>query len=508
MKKMSESLPITTPPRRRTDLLAHVQHAFSQVVPSPSSSAASPSSVSVHEAAINRNALRKLEPYHHALLESGSQSAKSSPLPHRRLDKLEGVIREKPASPASLAINRHAFDVTGDIHSTDASPAVLRKYASNGGQSTALMERRFVSNHQESPMPYRKSLPQQKHLMFNDSEVPAVPPHHQPMQYYGGRRSTAANLCGCDAASATNTAYPTENGSMTPMMRRRVESDCSCSRKPILHPRAAEVGGHSLNGMNSDFACSPTLARKYASPARSVLGEPGCFSSPIHQRIDKNQLNAFGSPAKSQVHDSVLFPAKDEFTTDVTDTPLQPDQNIVSGWLKFRDNKRVSSPQLLYLYEYLSNAGIAFRWISFTGDPVPAYRFHETPQFDSCRLNEWIYIYPYRLHWCRCSRLLAWLSDRVLWLTTNSMRSTMGCRSDCGRPAVSDAPIRCRRCQKWMKSTISIWIKSISLPLKEADPFCCAATRTAPFSMANNWILESIDCCNVRSIVTAAIEFG
>lgn len=304
--KMSE-LPITTPPRRR-DLLAHVQHAFSSTPPSSESN--------------KKSLTRKLESYHHALLESGSQSAKSSPLPHRRLDKLEGVIRDKPVTPA-LCMMRRPFDASGDASSCESSPALLRKCPSNGSSA---IDRRFINSHQESPMPYRKS---------------AVPTTVQPSNdHYCGRRNTTD--CGCIGVAKT---FQNENGIGTPLMRRRVESDCSCSRKPVY-------GSDVTSMTKSECMCSPHSRRKIASPAKSVLGEPGCFSSPMHHRVsEQSGFGAFGSPTKSVLGEPGVFasPARSlcvsppgEEDPDLPDTPLQPDQNIVSGWLKFRDNKRVS----------------------------------------------------------------------------------------------------------------------------------------------------------------------
>lgn len=344
---MSDQLPITTPPRRRNDLLAHVQQAFNHVVMSSSGPSVT-TSVNPNDSVTHRIMPRKLEPFHHALLESGCHSAKSSPLPHRRLDKLEGVIREKPASPHHyVSAPRHAFDSpVGDIDSTDSSPAMLRKHPNNGGNQ---FERRFINSHQESPMPYRKSLPQQRlHHHQHSVDVPIVPPHRQSQTHY------------CDDRHGDCSQSDSGASMTTPIMRRRVDSDCgNCSRKPALYPKSSEIGGghqRSASISKNDSPCSPQLPRKYASPTRSVLGEPGCFNSPIHQRSDKNgsiQYNAFANPAKFMMSESALFTGHtDDIPTDVTDTPLQPDQNIVSGWLKFRDNKRVRELFSIFLFHF------------------------------------------------------------------------------------------------------------------------------------------------------------
>lgn len=264
---MSEPLPITTPPRRRIDLLAHVQQAFSSVVslPSSTSSAAASSSVT-HKLTSNRDVSRHLEPFHHALLQSTCHSAKSSPLPHRRLDKLEGVIRGYPASPVLYVAQRHAADEYVDIDSTDTSPAMLRKYPNGSAQR----ERNFISNHQESPMPYRRSLPH--------------PRLHQPT--LASATSSHQHLYRCDD----------ERQGSESKQRHRVDSDCSRSRKPLLFPKKSGGSGKRHVSMSDQF----------------------------------NPVNSIES-----IHNESL--------TDVTSsTQLQPDQNIVSGWLKFRDNKRVS----------------------------------------------------------------------------------------------------------------------------------------------------------------------
>lgn len=287
---MAEQIPITTPPSRRDAHLAYSNN------------------IDVDKSASNFSRTLRLEPHHHSIIESGSQSAKSSPLPHRRLDKLEGVIRDKATAPAPC-MTRITDTLTDAIASCDTSPVSLRKHVSSG---SATIERRFLSNHQESPMPFRKSMT----TTVNESKV-----------YYGHRSATDYINAAISHNSNAKNIYQSENIEITPMMRRRVESDCSRSRKPNYTAKEAE------SSAKWDCVCTPQLNRKFASPIRNVLGEPGCFSSPIHQQRSNEQISKCSAFRK---------PTSIEDDLNVPDMPLQPDQNIVSGWLKFRDNKRVS----------------------------------------------------------------------------------------------------------------------------------------------------------------------
>lgn len=275
---MSDLHAITTPPRRRVDhLLAgrpHHNHPHHPHQPHMSSGGDSCKNTP--------NLSRKIDAYQqHARFDGGgSQSAKSSPLPHRRLDKLEGCIRDKP-SPLSLRRRLESMD--------DANPS-----GCGGGGVGADLE------------------PQ--------------------------RRNTD---CGCakNPAAADNNAYRD-----TLMMRRRVDSDCGCPKRTPTHQTAVAT-------------MSPQVSRR-----QPVMGEPGCFSSPVHRRNDPNGFDAlnFASPAKSVLGEPGVFasPARsissvvstigedDDLGADLEATdveaPLQPDKTVVSGWLKFRDNKRVN----------------------------------------------------------------------------------------------------------------------------------------------------------------------
>lgn len=272
---MSESLPITTPPRRRVD---HPQNF---------------DNFHLSESCKNTpNIIRKIDANHHRhILENGSQSAKSSPLPHRRLDKLEGVIRDKH------------------------SPNLLR--------------RNHDIDYEQSPIISRKINQQ---------------------------------LCGCETKlnelkGRRNTDCSCHRDTRSPIIsRRRVDSDCSCIIKKLKGCNC----NNSDQMTKSDCQCtnSPLMRKRdlfsisMNSPAKSVLGEPGVFSSPIHTRnglSDQTNFTGFGSPAKSLIGEPGIFasparslcmsPCDDEL---LNENGIQSDQTIVSGWLKFRDNKRVS----------------------------------------------------------------------------------------------------------------------------------------------------------------------
>lgn len=90
---------------------------------------------------------------------------------------------------------------------------------------------------------------------------------------------------------------------------------------------------------------SPLLARKlpdscFSSPARSIasLGDPNSYT------------------------DSELTETESESFDLATEVPGQPDQTVVDGWVKFRDNKRVSDHtdhfQKFLEYSFLSWHGI------------------------------------------------------------------------------------------------------------------------------------------------------
>uniref|UniRef100_A0A182WFA7 Uncharacterized protein n=1 Tax=Anopheles minimus TaxID=112268 RepID=A0A182WFA7_9DIPT len=286
------------------------------------------------------NVPRRHDPAHHLqhhsaallILESGSQSAKSSPLPNRRLDKLQGVIRDQQSTPITV-----------------------RRV--NDGEMEAF----------ESPLVSRRFLLQQ-----------------QPCDCAGGLTSfpvkrRAASECMCSSSLAA--------GGEPQAMRKRVDSDCgstssSCLRKNVVRHNFGLASG---SGSVSSCENSPLpVRRKFAvaggqaypvSPAKSVLGEPGVFSSPIHRPYANHHAAAASgfhgpagaSPAKSVMGEPGAFssPARSMVRSPSSVEPrghgggdgmedmdlgvgsasdvLASDQTIVSGWLKFRDNKKLKA---------------------------------------------------------------------------------------------------------------------------------------------------------------------
>lgn len=271
--QMSDSLPITTAPKRRMD--------------HPALAAQILMNLNTSESCKNTpNVTRKMEPHHRALIESGSHSATASPLPQRRLDKLQGMICDKNTP---LAIRKR---LEGD-DTIEPSPLVSRKF----NQST-------ICSHQ-SPYPDRKLA------------CMTTP-----------RRHTEGNTLGRSPLSIDD---DTMSSSHSPNMRRRVDSDCTCSMKY----------------QNSSRMHGPLMGRHMIpdSPAKSVLGEPGVFSSPLH-KMQKFSSTKPGSPAKSVLGEPGVFASPAHSISskydDCEEAPLLKDQTVVSGWFKFRDNKKVS----------------------------------------------------------------------------------------------------------------------------------------------------------------------
>lgn len=251
---------------------------------------------------------RRLEPHHHSLLESGSQSAQNSPLPNRRLDKLQGVIRDK-SSP--LCGRRGAPD---EVDFSD-SPIVSRKF-------------------------------NQVHDCVCAQKL---------------RASESSTTAGCVHRIESEFS---KNAPMMAVMRKRGDSDCSsCMRKNIIRNQfsasvmKSECGGMMGSSGGSSCESTPLLRRKepfpLGSPAKGVLGEPGVFSSPVHGKssMDHSTFGGFSSPAKSVLGEPGVFssPARSVCSPTGGEDPagdgadvLANDQTIVSGWLKFRDNKKVS----------------------------------------------------------------------------------------------------------------------------------------------------------------------
>lgn len=121
------------------------------------------------------------------------------------------------------------------------------------------------------------------------------------------------------------------SASSSPVVSRRSElmsEGAMVHRSPVLSRRseilfsgesASASGGSSVNN-------SPIVGRRFesgfGSPARSI-GEPGVFASPVHY--------AGGS----------IRGWREEQEQEVRQGEAPPDQTLVAGWLKFRDNKRV-----------------------------------------------------------------------------------------------------------------------------------------------------------------------
>ncbi|EAT42500.1 AAEL005971-PA [Aedes aegypti] len=288
-----QQLPITTPPRRCNE---HPALTAATMLGNLHGSESCKNSPLVP---------RRLEPYHHSLLESGSQSAQNSPLPNRRLDKLQGVIRDK-SSP--LCGRRGAGPEEVDFSD---SPIVSRK--------------------------------------FNQVQDCVCAPKL--------RASTAESSTTAGCVHRIESEF-SKNSPMMAVMRKRGDSDCSsCMRKNIIRNQfSASVMRSECGGGGSSCESTPLLRRKEpfppGSPAKGVLGEPGVFSSPVHHGKSSMDHTTFGgfptSPAKSVLGEPGVFssPARSVCSPTGEDTVgegadvLANDQTIVSGWLKFRDNKK------------------------------------------------------------------------------------------------------------------------------------------------------------------------
>lgn len=318
---MSESPPPVVPPKRINNHFVHIEHTTYNALPSTATSSASPVAC-------------KLEPCYRAVLGSGSQSAKSSPLPHRRLDKLEGIIRDNPATSSTRTI-LDSDEINNRSH--EASPLPLRKYSN-----------RFISNHQESPMPYRKEF-LNLHLT-NESR------NRNNGSYFG---SIIRKRFYSDS---------TNNETKRVAATRHDSINCGCIQNSRPMPFITD-NGSDIYEISAANANSLEINRRYtiASPANDVLGEPGCFSSPIHQplvsnnktnngpnrSVTKNESNGCTSPARSiyGLVKSKIIDGNNEVTLH-----HQSNQTVISGWLKFRDNKRVSTNLLKFMHKRKVNS--------------------------------------------------------------------------------------------------------------------------------------------------------
>ena len=168
------------------------------------------------------------------LLSGGTQSAQSSPLPHRRLDKLEGVIRDKPG---------------------------IRFGEPGGAQDSPLVSRKFFKEQQTCNCP---------------SGSRADQPFFSPVTPRRGQ--TNGSRVDLDSQLGTPLRY-----------RRRVDSDTSrqaAPHSPMGHNNMTKSDYSAsdmalLPGrMRDDFLFSDQQHSMPQSPIRSVLGEPGVFASP------------------------------------------------------------------------------------------------------------------------------------------------------------------------------------------------------------------------------------
>lgn len=82
----------------------------------------------------------------------------------------------------------------------------------------------------------------------------------------------------------------------------------------------------SVSEMTDSSYSSP--AKSYGSPARNL------------KMLDK----IYGSPARSYNgdHSSATESEGEDTAEFLTEMPITPDQTVMDGWLKFRDNKKVS----------------------------------------------------------------------------------------------------------------------------------------------------------------------
>lgn len=238
----------------------------------------------------------------------GTQSAQSSPLPHRRLDKLEGVIRDKPTASSNgirfpdavenspLLVSSKFF--TDQPPTCNCPPGTSSSSASASGGSgvfcTPIMSRR------NAPHPCQTDV---THLST-------------PLRYRRRVESDASR----QATSSSGPGLLLVGNNMT-------KSDYSASDMSLMPLRRTMDFLSHNNGSGGGGGGS-------ASPVRGVLGEPGVFASPA--RSIAHLVGGQGNCRKveKEQETGVLGPS-------IMTTNGEADQSIVSGWLKFRDNKRV-----------------------------------------------------------------------------------------------------------------------------------------------------------------------
>lgn len=91
-------------------------------------------------------------------------------------------------------------------------------------------------------------------------------------------------------------------------------------------------------------------ARSYGSPARSYGSPARSYGSPAKSMKMLDRM--YGSPARSYCgdHSSATESEGEESLELLTEVPSSPDQTVMDGWLKFRDNKKVRTILLLFFF--------------------------------------------------------------------------------------------------------------------------------------------------------------
>lgn len=260
--------------------------------------------------------VRKLDAHQRTfrLHTGGTQSAQSSPLPHRRLDKLEGVIRDKPGNNCLGDALIHFRDSNaGEVQNTN-SPLISRKffmdqaqqrnYNGPSGTTTSSSVKKRMGAFFSSPIASRKNVE--------------------------ARANDEIEVCCQSQMAGSPLRY-----------RRRVDSETTTTRQ------SSSFGNNNMTKSDysaSDMSLMPMRRDNFLfdgghSPVRSVLGEPGVFASPTRS------IASVGGQQQKDKGDQRKKAAVEKDGAGV-EGPMtigsEPDQSIVSGWLKFRDNKRVS----------------------------------------------------------------------------------------------------------------------------------------------------------------------
>lgn len=86
----------------------------------------------------------------------------------------------------------------------------------------------------------------------------------------------------------------------------------------------------------------------YNSPARSYKSPARSYGSPAKSMKMLDRM--YGSPARSYCgdHSSATESEGEESLELMTEVPSSPDQTVIDGWLKFRDNKKVRNSEDIF----------------------------------------------------------------------------------------------------------------------------------------------------------------